>query len=77
MGPAERAEAQAVLDFASTAHYPIFLRWLEDEAMRPVKISDGRDMVVSAARQNSFLEVRQHLLSKVKIAQSVIGEGHV
>ena len=71
--PAEaRQKCEVVLEFARSGYYRKLLDWLEGEAMRPVTLSEGRDMVISAARQNAFLEVRRHILSEVEKAGSLL-----
>ena len=60
---------QEALEFSRLAYYKRLLLWLENEAMRPIRIDEGRDMVVSAARQNALLEVRQHILSDIRAAE--------
>lgn len=65
----QKGKWQAAIDFSRSHYYPTLIQWIEGEAMRPVKMNEGRDMVSSAARQNAFLEVRTRILSDIKQAQ--------
>ncbi|MDH3307413.1 MAG: hypothetical protein OEO77_07865 [Acidimicrobiia bacterium] len=60
------------LEFSKIAYFKRLVLWIETEAMRPVRIDQGKDMVVSAARQNAFLEVREKILTEVKMAQRAL-----
>ena len=60
---------KAALEFRQLAYYDRLVDWLTEEALKPVRPEESRDMVISAARQNAFLEVRQHILRDVKLAE--------
>lgn len=64
--------AHEILEMASLAHFPRVIQWLEHEAMRPIKMASGQDMLLSAARQNALLEVREHLLHEVQRAKALL-----
>ncbi len=63
---------QEALEFSRTAYSVRLLAWIEEEAMRPVRLDQGRDMVTSAARQNAFLEVRQKIRSDIERARQAV-----
>ena len=70
------SKAEEVLAFTSHAHFGRFMAWLENEAMRPVNTNEAKDMLVSAVRQNTFLEVRNHLIGERKSAAEALKRQH-
>lgn len=63
---------QEAIEFSRIAYSTRLLTWIEEEAMRPVRLDQGKDMVTSAARQNAFLEVRAKIRSDIKRAQEAL-----
>ena len=51
------------------------MEYLDKEAAKPVPIStDHMEMVSSAARANTFKEIRQHLTSELTRAEQILAD---
>ena len=72
--PGEQAvgEATAIIEFASTVYYPRLIAYLERGADEPLVIGSETSMVSSAARVNTFKEVKKYLQGQVRSAQDVL-----
>jgi hypothetical protein len=65
-------EANEIVAFANMPYYPKLLAWLASEADKPMTIGDHMNMVLAAARANTFKEIRKSLQHRVEQAVRLI-----
>ena len=60
-----------IVEWAASAYYSKFLVWLEEEANRPIPVTENHmEMVKAAVRANTFREIRRHLQRTVSEASA-------
>lgn len=59
------------LDWASQAYHNRFMEWLEEEANKPIPVSENHmETVKAAVRANTLKEIRKHLQRVVREAEA-------
>ena len=65
-------DASNIIEFSRTAYYPTLIAYLEKGADEPLAIGSETSMVASAARGNTYKEIKKHLQSQVRSAEAVL-----
>ena len=78
-GPVAAAEvmdrAAAYRKWTEESYHSLFIRWLENEAFKPMPMAGDQTTIISgAARSNTFREVLEHLREETRRASIALGE---
>ena len=67
-----RANSQEFIDWYSRGYMQKFLDWLEEKACEPLDESNPTTVIKSAARSNTFREIKRELLKIRGRAESTL-----
>lgn len=65
-------DASSIIEFSRMAYYQTLIAYLERGADEPLAIGSETSMVASAARVNTYKEIKKHLQSQVRSAEAVL-----
>jgi hypothetical protein len=58
-------EAHEIVAFANMPYFTKMMKWLESESDKLMLVGDHMDMILAAARTNTFKEVRKSIRHRV------------